>query len=144
MRAKLRQNQMKQLLFNTLQDPKLYQYTLVGGLSACVDIAMFLLLNQYFTYHFMLAATISFVFATLFNYLLCNYFLFKHQHKHSNQKKVMLVYLVSGVGLLIHHSVLFTAASGLALPIVMAKILAMGSAFGWNFLSRKHFVFAVG
>lgn len=133
---------MKQLILAILKDPKLYQYVIVGGLSACVDIGLFLVLNKVLPYHFMVAATISFVFATLFNYMLCNYFLFTEQHKHSSRKKVVLLYVVSCVGLLIHHSVLFSAVHWLAAPIILAKILAMGSAFGWNFLSRKHLVFA--
>lgn len=133
---------MIKMISNIIKDPQLYQYIIVGGLSACVDIALFLLLNKFLPYHFIVAATISFVFATLFNYVLCNYFLFRQRHKYSNQRKIMLVYLVSSVGLLIHHSVLFTAVEYFIFPMAFAKLVAMGSAFGWNFLSRKHFVFA--
>jgi len=133
---------MIKIISNIIKDPQLYQYIIVGGLSACVDIALFLLLNKFLPYHFIVAATISFIFATLFNYVLCNYFLFRQQHKHSSQRKIMLVYLVSSVGLLIHHSILFTAVEYFIFPMVLAKLVAMGSAFGWNFLSRKHLVFA--
>ncbi len=53
----------------------------------------------------------------------------------------MLTYLVSGIGLSIHHSFLFMTFEWLALPMVISKIIAMGFAFGWNFLSRKYLVF---
>jgi putative flippase GtrA len=83
----------------------------------------------------------SFLVATLVNYLLCNHFVFTHKQGRSSQQRVVLTYMVSGVGLLIHHSCLFFAFEWLTLPIIISKVFAMGTAFGWNYLSRKHFVF---
>lgn len=128
---------------NIIRDPKLYQYTLVGGFSAIVDISLFLLLKAWVSnIHYLLIATFTFILATFVNYFLCMLFVFKHDYKRSSQQRLFLVYVVSAIGLLIHHSVLFFTFEALTIPIAMSKILAMGTAFGWNFLSRKHFVFA--
>ncbi len=132
---------MKNFILNLLRDPKLYQYIVVGGISAAVDISLFLILREYLEYHYLILATLSFIVATLVNYVLCNQFVFKHQHSRSSHARVALTYMVSSVGLLIHHSCLFFAFEWMAMPIVISKLFAMGMAFGWNFLSRKHFVF---
>lgn len=137
-------NYLYKFALQILKDPKLYQYVWVGGVCACLDIGLFLLLNQLVDFHYLVTATFTFLCATLLNYLLCSAFVFKHDYKHSSQKRLFLVYFVSSLGLVIHHTVLFTAFEGFALPIVISKILAMGVAFGWNFLSRKHFVFVMG
>ncbi len=132
---------MKKMILQLLTDAHLYRYLVVGGIAAIVDITLFLLLNHYLSFHYLLLATMSFVVATLVNYILCNRFVFRHQQAHSSQARFALTYLVSGVGLAIHHSCLFLAFEFLAMPIVISKLFAMGTAFGWNFLSRKYFVF---
>lgn len=132
---------MKKFLIQLLSDPKLYQYIVVGGLAAIVDISLFLLLRQYISLHYLILATMSFFVATFVNYMLCAQFVFKHKQARSSEARFALTYLVSGVGLMIHHGCLFFAFEFLALPIVVSKLFAMGVAFGWNFLSRKHFVF---
>lgn len=132
---------MRKFIVQLITDPKLYQYIVVGGIAAIVDISLFLLLRQYLFLHYLILATFSFIVATLVNYALCNYVVFKQQHARSTQARFALTYLVSGVGLTIHHTCLFFAFEFLSFPIVVSKIFAMGAAFGWNFLSRKHFVF---
>ncbi|MGE3319007.1 MAG: GtrA family protein [Candidatus Berkiella sp.] len=132
---------MLQFILQLIRDPKLYRYILAGGSCAVLDISLFLMLRQHFEYHYLILATFSFVIATLANFILCNHFVFQFKQSHSSQRRFMLTYLVSGIGLCIHHSFLFVTFECLALPIIISKIIAMGCAFGWNFLSRKYLVF---
>ena len=132
---------MLRFVLQLIRDPKLYRYILAGGLCALLDISLFLWLGQHLEYHYLIIATFSFVVATFANFILCNYFVFKHQKRHSSQKRFLLTYLVSGIGLSIHHSCLYLTFEWLLLPLVISKLFAMGVAFGWNFLSRKYLVF---
>lgn len=132
---------MKNFILQFIRDPKLYQYLIVGGLCALIDLAFFILFRQTFELHYLIIATLSFMIATLANYFLCNRFVFKHQQRHASHTRLALTYLVSSVGLGIHHSCLFIAYEWLTLPMVLSKIMAMGIAFSWNFLSRKKLVF---
>ncbi|MFI4937123.1 MAG: GtrA family protein [Candidatus Berkiellales bacterium] len=118
-----------------------YRYVMVGAAAACVDFALFLLLRDMIDAHYLIIATMSFMVATLVNYLLCCRFVFNHTHRYSPHTKLALTYLISSVGLLIHHSCLWVAYEWLLIPLVLSKIAAMGTAFCWNFLSRKYFVF---
>lgn len=129
-------------LFSFIRDPKLYLYVLVGGLCALVDITLFLTLRAYFELHYLLIATPSFFVATLFNYLLCTYLVFPMSARRSSQTKLLLTYLVSAVGLAIHHTCLFIGYEWLLLPLIISKLGGMGVAFFWNFLSRKYLVFS--
>lgn len=132
---------MLKFIINFIKDPKLYQYLVVGGFSAIVDISLFLLIRQFSSLHYLLIATITFLVATLVNYLLCSFLVFKHATKNSASNRFLLTYLVSSIGLIIHHATLFLTFEVLILPLVLSKIIAMGIAFGWNFLSRKKWVF---
>ena len=133
---------MYQFFLNLIRDPKLYQYAAVGGVAAIADLALFFLLRSYIELHYLLIATMSFLVATLLNYALCTRFVFNHvQQRYAPKARLALTYLVSGIGLCIHHSCLFLAFEWLMQPILISKIFAMGVAFGWNFLSRKYLVF---
>jgi len=128
-------------LFSHLFDDKLYKYILVGGSAAIVDISFFLLLNKFLTTHYLVNASISFLIATLVNYILCVKFVFNSKQQYSTHTEILFIYLISAIGLFIHHTLLFSGFELLGLPMIIAKLFAMGIAFIWNFLSRKHIVF---
>lgn len=128
-------------LVKLIRDPKLYQYIMVGCGSAVVDFGVFFWLRSQVDLHYLILATISFVFATLTNYILCNTFVFKNHQRFDPKARFALTYLVSAVGLAIHHTCLFLCVEWLLLPMLVSKIVAVGIAFLWNFSSRRYFVF---
>lgn len=132
---------LKKYIINLIQDIKLYRYIVVGGIAASFDLSLFLLLKQHVAYHYLIIATLSFLFATLINYFLCQQFVFPDQHKHPVKTRIALTYLVGSIGLCVHHLCLYISLEWFMLPLILAKIGAMGVAFIWNFLSRKHIVF---
>jgi putative flippase GtrA len=125
-----------------LIDPKLYQYAFFGGLCALLDLALFFSLKAYFDVHYLYIATFTFIIATLLNYFLSNHFVFKKSQRFQTSMRLTLTYVVSFVGLIIHHGSLFLAFETLGFSLFLSKLFGMACAFGWNFLSRKHFVFA--
>ncbi|MBS0289708.1 MAG: GtrA family protein [Proteobacteria bacterium] len=129
------------MILTLICDPKLYQYMMVGAVAAIVDISLFFLFAQFLSYHYLILATMSFFIATLVNYLLCHFVVFTFAQARAAKTQILLTYFVSGIGLSIHHASLFVAIEFLGLTVILGKILAMGIAFGWNFLSRKHLVF---
>ena len=80
---------------------KFAQYFVVGGISALVDWALFALFLYVFEFHYLLSATISFVFATAVNYVLSIRYVFKNRQR-SAHAEVALVYIASAVGILIN------------------------------------------
>lgn len=128
-------------VFKSYFNQTLFQYVWVGGLSACVDLSAFALLSQWTSLHYLVSATLSFFLATLLNFYLCQRHVFKEADKYSHKTQLSLTYLVSGLGLSIHHLVLFAGIELFHLSLVWAKLGAMGIAFNWNFLARKHLVF---
>lgn len=120
-------------------DKMLYYYTCVGGIAAVADLCLFFILFKTFHYSWWLAATISFVFATLVNYVLCIHFVFKHAK--AKPTNLIQTYFVSGIGLGLHHSLLFLFFQYGQLPILLSKLSAMAIVFLWNFTSRKYWVF---
>jgi putative flippase GtrA len=131
-----------QLIEAFFSDKKLYQYIGVGAIAASVDLSCFLTLNHLYSSHYLINNSIGFVIATLVNYLLCAHVVFKYTAKYDNYMAMFLTYFVSLIGWGIQSSFLWVGIEWLAIPMLIAKLLAMGSAFFWNFFSRKYWVFA--
>jgi putative flippase GtrA len=116
------------------------RYAVVGSIGALSDWLIFAFFLYVVELNYLLAGTISFVIATLINYVLSLLWVFEGG-RHSRHKEVTLIYLVSAVGLLINLLALYLLYEGLGLHVFVAKVLASLSAFVWNFGARYLWVF---
>ena len=115
-------------------------YFFVGGISAVIDLTLFYIGITPLGLHYLAAGTISFVVATGINYVLCVRFVF-NRGRRSKGKLIFLVYLVSGVGILVNLFVLGTLIEFFGIDPILAKIAAIGTTFLWNFGARNYLVF---
>ena len=116
-------------------------YFVVGGISAAVDISFFFVFAKLLGFNYLVVATIGFVIATLVNYALSIRFVFISGVRFRKHKEIALVYLVSAAGLAVNLFVLFVAASVAGLELMLSKVIATGTVFLWNFLTRNYFIF---
>jgi putative flippase GtrA len=119
---------------------KFQRYFLVGGASALVDWLFFSVFLYLAGFHYLLAGTGSFVFATAMNYVLSVRYVFDNG-RYSRRKEVALVYLVSGISILINLGVLSGLIEFMAMHPLLAKVFGTASAFGWNFGARYFWIF---
>ena len=118
----------------------LSRYAVVGSTGSVSDWAIFAFLLYVLDWYYMLAGTLSFVLATLINYLLSILWVF-NSGRHARHLEVTLIYLVSAIGLLINLAALYLLVEWAAIHVFAAKILASVSAFLWNFTARYLWVF---
>jgi putative flippase GtrA len=114
----------------------------VGLTAAIVDISLFqgiMLFNP--DWHYLAASTVSFCFATWVNYWVGLTLLFNPGLRFSRSKEISLVYLVSAVGLLVHHTGFYLVVEHFSFPLIFGKIVGMGFAFFWNFSARYFWIF---
>lgn len=121
----------------------IFKYFFVGGTAAAVDITFFILFGYYLELNYLIVGAIGFIIATAVNYILSIKLVFQSNTRFNKKEEISAVYLVSGAGLVFHEIVLAVGVEKLALPLIMAKLVATGSVFFWNYLARKHFVFKV-
>jgi putative flippase GtrA len=117
------------------------RYFVVGGVSAVFDIGFFYVFAKLLGYNYLVVATVGFALAVLVNYFLSVRFVFKSGVRFSRAHELILIYLVSGVGLLLHLAILYAAVDWLAIELMLSKLGATFGTFLWNFLARHYFVF---
>ena len=120
---------------------KIVRYFFVGGTAAAADLLLFGLLALVFGVHWFFAAAISFVPATAVNYLLSIRFVFRSQVRFARRAEVTLVFAVSAVGLALNELLLWIAVDGLAIGLLISKVLASGGVFLWNYGLRAYHIF---
>jgi putative flippase GtrA len=120
----------------------LVKYVAVGGAATVVDFAIFGLFANWLEFNYLLVGSLGFVFATGFNYLLCVKYVYQSGQRFSARGELLGVYLVSGVGLTLHVTILYTAHEFFDMHLMLSKVVATGMVFFWNFGIRNFYLFA--
>lgn len=121
---------------------KFIRYFFVGGIAAVVDIGLFYLGAGVMRWNYLIVGTVSFILATLVNYVISVRVVFKSGTRFSRNSEVFLVFLVSTIGLAINQAILYICISRLSVAILPSKLTATGCVFLWNYFLRSRFVFA--
>jgi putative flippase GtrA len=117
---------------------KFISYFIVGGLSAIVEWVCFAIFNKFMIY--LLATILAFCFSTTFNYFLGKKMTFKNYEK--NKTDLIGVFIVSGIGLVLNILIMFIIVGVFKFKYeFIAKIIATGLVFIWNYVSRRIFIY---
>ena len=117
-------------------------YFIVGGLATIVEWVAFYVLNSLFAVHYAFATTLAFILSTAANWLFGRLILFRDS-KQNTAKELVKIYMVSIIGLLMNIAIMFVAIEKLGIQDMIAKIIATGIVFIWNFLIRKLVIYKV-
>ena len=117
---------------------KFISYFFVGGCAAIVEWVTFYLSNLVFNYT--ISTIIAFILATTANYFLGKVMTFKNCKQ--EKKDIIGVFIVSGIGLVFNILLMRLFIEILKFKInILAKILATGIVFIWNYVSRRLFIY---
>ncbi len=114
-------------------------YAVVGGISSVADFGTFWVFIRQ-NVPLVVAATLSFIIATLLNYFLSYSVAFK-RGKYSAKEEILRFWLVSLVGLILTAGAVSVLVSVAHVSPVMAKVITLPGVLVWNFIGRRLFVF---
>jgi putative flippase GtrA len=120
----------------------LAKYVLVGGCATVADLGVFAVFAVYLPFNYLLVGGAGFLLGTAINYFLCVRYIYVSGQRFSARGEIIGVYLVGGVGLVLHEIILYLAHEHYALPLMVCKVLAIGLVFFWNFGLRNFYLFA--
>jgi putative flippase GtrA len=110
-----------------------------SGLAAVVDMSVLVLLVQFCRMHPAPAAVLAYLPGTVLQYVLCRYWVFPGTGEAGNSFGTFLLFALVGLG--ITWGIVEALSGYLGVPYIASKIVALGVAFTWNFLSRKWILF---
>lgn len=116
-------------------------YLVVGSGATIAEWAVFYLLEERLHIFYMTAAGIAFVLSTFVNWALGRIIMF-----HSNQntwKELTKIYLTAIAGFLMNLLIMWIAIQKLDSDEMIAKMIATGIVFFWNFIIRKLMIYKI-
>lgn len=132
-------------IFSSKNIKQFLSYFGVGGAAALVEWATFFLMDR-IGVPYLIATIIAFIVATFVNWYLGRAFTFRDSaYKNKKGKEIILVFFVSAIGLGFNLLLmyLFVDVIGMNTNLLktVAKVIATGIVFIWNFLSRKLWIY---
>ena len=120
----------------------------VGGVSALVEWGSFFLFDSILSIPYLSSTVLAFIVSTTTNWFLGRTFTFKNSsYKDKKVKEIILVFIVSAIGLGFNMMLMFIFVDiiGMNTSVLktIAKIVATGIVFIWNFISRKLWIYKV-
>ncbi|MGF1577867.1 MAG: GtrA family protein [Gemmataceae bacterium] len=113
---------------------------MVSAFAACVDVGMLFVLVEWIVCPKILAAALGYLTGGVLQYVLCSVWVFGKTHDNVSIGFVAFTLLsLVGLGLTLGAIEVLHVQAGVHLGV--AKIFALGSAFVWNFFSRKYLLF---
>lgn len=120
---------------------QLVRYGFVGGISFVVDYGTLFCLTEYAELHYLLSATIAFVFGLITNYLLSISWVFSRTENISRLAEFTVFTIIGIVGLALNAAIMYACTEWLHWHYMLSKIISTILVFFWNFLSRKYLLF---
>lgn len=118
-------------------------YFFVGGIAALTEWAIYILFDSVLAWHYLLATALSFMIATLVNWIIGRHTTFRNAYKGSVGCEIAGIYFISAIGLFLNLIFMHWFVRGFGLSGIGPKIIATGCVFIWNFISRKIFLYKV-
>jgi putative flippase GtrA len=118
-----------------------FRYCLVSGFAFLVDIGVLWILVHYFSWWYLAAATASFLSGIVLGYVLSIRMVFNYRRLKDQRIEFLSFAAIGGVGLAINAAVMFAAVKYFGIYYLLAKCVAAGFTFMFNFFVRRQMLF---
>ena len=121
-------------------------YVLVGGIATIVEWGCYYLFDPVLHINTYVAIALAFIVSTFANWLAGRLMTFRNAEKKNIVKELLEIYGVSVIGLLMNEAIMllfmsFIFKDASSLQRMIAKVIATGVVFFWNYLIRTFVIY---
>ena len=120
---------------------QLFRYIIVGGIAFLVDYGLLFLLTEYFHFHYLLSATISFIAGLIVNYAISTRWIFRNSKLDNRMMEFIIYSLIGVIGLLVNNAMLYLLTDCIHIHYMLSKPITAAIVMAWNFIGRKIILF---
>lgn len=116
------------------------KYSMVGGVCTILDFSILFILTDFFGVNYIISSIISFMIATILNYILCVTWIFELRVVKKIYQEFIFYLVISGIGLMVNTLFIWSFTEFLGFYFMISKLFATGVVFVWNFGARRYFL----
>jgi putative flippase GtrA len=120
---------------------QLGQYAVVGGLAFVIDFALLVVLTEKIGFHYLISASIAFIFGLVVNYVLCVTWVFDHRAVSNRLHEFGIFSAIGVLGLVANDLVMFLMTDVGGINYRLSKIAAAAMILLLNFSLRRNILF---
>ena len=115
------------------------KFAVVGATSAIIDFGLLYVLTDFVNWHYLLSATVSFIIAAIYNFILNRSWTFRSNGK--KRKQIPIFFAIVGSGVLLNNFIMWFGVEQTGLWYIYAKVIAAAIVTIWNFMGNKYLTF---
>lgn len=119
---------------------QIIKFLFVGGTAFIIDYSLLYILTEFIGFNYIIAAAISFIISTIYNYIASMYWVFVSKYTSNRQKELKIFILLSISGLIINQILLAILVEQFYIHYMISKIVVTIIVMIWNFITRKIFL----
>ncbi len=117
---------------------QIIKFGLVGVIATIIDFLILTILTEFLGIYYLLSAAISFIVATIFNYIASMKYVFDSRYEKGQKHQELFIFVIlSLIGLGLNQVFMWFFVEITVLHYIIAKVLATILVMAWNFISRK-------
>jgi putative flippase GtrA len=117
------------------------RYSIASAAALATDVAILVTLVERLHWHYLVAATTSFVAGAALAYVLVTRFVFEYRRVRDRRLEFAIFVGIGLVGLVINGTTIYALVEYLSAPYLAAKAAAAGLTFFTNFIARRWLLF---
>ncbi|MES9925591.1 MAG: GtrA family protein [Candidatus Thiodiazotropha endolucinida] len=114
-----------------------FKYLIASGVALVIDVGSLYVLTEFFGFHYLTSATLSFSLGLLSIYLLSITWVFSKRRFSEQRIELFIFVLIGVIGLLINAFGMYLFTSMIGVYYLYSKALTTLVVFSWNFGARK-------
>lgn len=119
---------------------QIVKFGIVGFIAFCIDYGIFLVLTYLFGVNYLVAAAISFLVSTVFNYTASMRYVFQGKETQTAMQQFAIFFVLSVIGLVLNQIFLWACVDICAIAEWAGKLIATALVMVYNFITRKIFL----
>ncbi|MBT4516531.1 MAG: GtrA family protein [Candidatus Komeilibacteria bacterium] len=117
------------------------KYATAGFIAAVIDFSILFVLTDFVGLHYLVSASISFMFAATVNYWINRHWTFKSSGK--RRKQLPVFFTIAILGLILNNNIIYMSVEQFKLHYLLGKLLAAAIVTFWNFFGNKYLTFRI-
>ncbi len=119
---------------------QIVKFGIVGFIAFCIDYGIFLALTYLFGVNYLVAAAISFLVSTVFNYAASMRYVFQGKETQTAMQQFTIFFVLSVFGLVLNQIFLWACVDVCSIAEWAGKLVATALVMVYNFITRKIFL----